>query len=315
MALDPIIGGGLISGAGNLLSTIIGNKARKKESELAYQRSIKDRDNQREYESPEQQMKRLKEGGLNPHLIYGQGTDASGGSGQQPEYNPASVNDPKVSGIPDAIYKSKQIENVQTNLGRQQAQFDQQVKNDAFRNALTQAQTDLTKLNAVTADFTNTRNTATYQAQVDKIWTESAIANQALENDKLKGEQQASDLRVSKATEGERIKAFKITNEKTEAGIKQLTAQTQLTNNQAQKVVQEINTILKDLPIKDQELLNRKAQGKKITSEAELTKLKKIEQNIINRTSEWTGGKSGNIASGIINVAGNMLGALSQRTR
>ncbi len=241
--MDPIIGGGLISGAGNILSTIIGNKARKKESELAYQRQIADRDNERAYESPEEQMKRLKSAGLNPHLIYGSGTDASGGSGQAPEYNPANINDPKTSGIPDAIYKSKQIENVQTNLGRQQAQFDQQIKNDAFRNALTQAQTDLTKLNAVTADFTNTRNTATYQAQVDKIWTESAIANQALENDKIKGAQQASDLRVSEGTEKSRIYKASIDNKKTQAQIDQLTEQSKLTRNQASKVVADINKI------------------------------------------------------------------------
>jgi len=58
-----------------------------KESEISYLRDIEQRDYQNWYNSPQQQMERFNDAGLNPNLIYGQGTP-----GQQtstPHYQPA----------------------------------------------------------------------------------------------------------------------------------------------------------------------------------------------------------------------------------
>lgn len=66
----------------NTDKTIAANKS---EAELAYQRQVEQTRLQNLYNSPEEQMKRFKAGGLNPHLIYGSG----GSPGQQsgiPQY-------------------------------------------------------------------------------------------------------------------------------------------------------------------------------------------------------------------------------------
>lgn len=63
--------------------------AQKSESELAYQRSVQSWNEQNLYNSPQAQMQRFQEAGLNPHLIYGQGS--SGLASSPPQYQPANL--------------------------------------------------------------------------------------------------------------------------------------------------------------------------------------------------------------------------------
>lgn len=63
--------------------------AQKSESELAYQRSLEMWGKQNLYNSPEAQMQRFIEGGLNPNLIYGQGN--AGNASGFPQYQPANL--------------------------------------------------------------------------------------------------------------------------------------------------------------------------------------------------------------------------------
>lgn len=62
-------------------------RANKEESELAYQRDLAMWNRQNEYNTPQAQMQRFTNAGLNPHLIYGQGS--SGLASAPPEYAPA----------------------------------------------------------------------------------------------------------------------------------------------------------------------------------------------------------------------------------
>jgi len=86
-----------IQTAGNLISTLVGNRQRKKAADLQYQRQVADRENERAYTTPKKQMERFKEAGLNPHLIYGQGTQASAGA--QPAYQAPEISDPQIQGL------------------------------------------------------------------------------------------------------------------------------------------------------------------------------------------------------------------------
>jgi len=65
----------------------LNNEAAKKEAELAYQRELEMWNMRNAYESPEQQMARMRAAGLNPHLMYQQGN--AGVSGPAPSYTPA----------------------------------------------------------------------------------------------------------------------------------------------------------------------------------------------------------------------------------
>lgn len=87
----PLITGALIAGGANLLgqganafSTGAMNKKSMKFAREMYatsrRDSLADWAMQNEYNSPEQQMKRLKSAGLNPNLVYGNGADAQMGA-------------------------------------------------------------------------------------------------------------------------------------------------------------------------------------------------------------------------------------------
>lgn len=65
--------------------------AQKSESELAYQRSIDMWNRQNMYNSPQAQMARFQQAGLNPHLIYGSGSGGAGNASGYPEYRPAHM--------------------------------------------------------------------------------------------------------------------------------------------------------------------------------------------------------------------------------
>lgn len=68
---------GIVKGIGNFVTGIFGNKKRRQQSkedyELQRQDALADWNRQNAYDHPTQQMQRLKEAGLNPHLVYGNG--------------------------------------------------------------------------------------------------------------------------------------------------------------------------------------------------------------------------------------------------
>lgn len=52
-----------------------------------------------QYNSPEEQMRRLKDAGLNPHLVYGSGATATGGSIDSPTYSTPNIQAPHVKAV------------------------------------------------------------------------------------------------------------------------------------------------------------------------------------------------------------------------
>lgn len=92
----PAISAPLLGAAGQIYDTSQRSKdvkrqiaAQKAEQELAYQRQVEMWHQQNAYNSPEQQMERFGAAGLNPHLIYGQGS--SGQAGTPPAYQPPNI--------------------------------------------------------------------------------------------------------------------------------------------------------------------------------------------------------------------------------
>lgn len=64
-------------------------RANKREAELAYQRQLEMWHLQNAYNTPEAQMQRFQNAGLNPHLIYGQGSP--GNAMAPPSYQPPDI--------------------------------------------------------------------------------------------------------------------------------------------------------------------------------------------------------------------------------
>lgn len=75
----------------NLEAVKMQNAFQKAENERAYNRQVSLINQQNEYNSPYQQMQRLKEAGLNPNLIYGNGSANTGNQSSIAKYEPAHI--------------------------------------------------------------------------------------------------------------------------------------------------------------------------------------------------------------------------------
>ena len=158
--------GGIISGVGSLLgglgSSSMNNKAvrdtnkanmeiakyqaqwQQQENEKAYQRSLNMWNLQNEYNSPTQQMARIRAAGLNPNLVYGNGVTGNS-SGSTPQYEPAKFNAPTMQayrgwnlGISDAISQFLAYRTAKAQVDNMEAQnslIRQQTATEATKQA------------------------------------------------------------------------------------------------------------------------------------------------------------------------------------
>lgn len=89
--IGPLVGAGAMIYDASMRSKDVKRQiaAQKAEAELAYQRSQEMWHWQNAYNSPIEQMKRFGAAGLNPHLIYGQGS--AGLASSPPSYQPPNI--------------------------------------------------------------------------------------------------------------------------------------------------------------------------------------------------------------------------------
>lgn len=99
----------MTSGLANIASTWIQNRKSRKFSERMYDKQYQDNiafwRMQNEYNSPQKQMERLRQAGLNPNLIYGQGARGATGMADKistPDVKSAQFNAPDMSFIGNA---------------------------------------------------------------------------------------------------------------------------------------------------------------------------------------------------------------------
>ena len=221
--------GGVISGVGSLLgglgSSAMNNKAvqdtnkanmeiakyqaqwQQQENEKAYQRSLNMWNLQNEYNSPTQQMARIRAAGLNPNLVYGNGVTGNS-SGSAPQYEPAKFNAPTMQayrgwnlGISDAIsqflaYRTAkaQVDNMeaQNSLIRQQtateatkqaniaastsrSEFDLNMAKELKDVSVSSAIADMNQKQAVAAQGWTKANREVIQYELDKALFDNKI--------------------------------------------------------------------------------------------------------------------------------------------
>lgn len=158
--------GGIVAGVGSLFgglgSSAMNNKAvqdtnktnmeiakyqaqwQQQENEKAYQRSLNMWNLQNEYNSPTQQMARIRAAGLNPNLVYGNGITGNS-AGSAPQYEPAKFNAPTMQayrgwnlGISDAISQFLAYRAAKAQVDNMEAQnglIRQQTATEATRQA------------------------------------------------------------------------------------------------------------------------------------------------------------------------------------
>ena len=92
---DTAAGGGAAGGLADGLGSLFTMGAQKRAATKAYQRQVKFWHMQNEYNTPKAQMERLKAGGLNPALMYGQGN--TGNSAGSPTVQKANIQGPQLA--------------------------------------------------------------------------------------------------------------------------------------------------------------------------------------------------------------------------
>jgi len=80
-----------VSGLMNIGSTLIQNNAQKKAQNREFANNTKMWHLANQYNSPEMQMQRLKDAGLNPNLVYGSGSVTGNTSTQTPKYQAPQI--------------------------------------------------------------------------------------------------------------------------------------------------------------------------------------------------------------------------------
>lgn len=108
----------------NALFTGFTNRANRKWSNQQYDKQYNDNikfwQMQNEYNTPQAQMQRYEQAGLNKNLIYGQGNSGNAGSISTPDVQPVQFKSPDFTGVANAGSKISQFQDYQI----KQAQID-----------------------------------------------------------------------------------------------------------------------------------------------------------------------------------------------
>lgn len=232
-----------IAGGASLFNTISGlitNKAQVNENRRIYdlqrQHSLEDYNRMVEYNSPQEQMRRFKEAGLNPNLIYGQQTmsptvrssDASPAKLTAPSLDVSSLTNSLLAGY-DIDLKTAQADNlkVQNEVLQQEAtlkaaqtmktlsegetsQFDLQMKNELKQISLEAAKASLQQTQAQTAS--TEANTQFTLDQNERAKALQAPTLQKAAEEILNLRQQRSKTAADIAHTNQAIKNLKSTN-------------------------------------------------------------------------------------------------------
>lgn len=125
---------GLFDAVANIATTYMNNQSSKSASTTAYNRNLEMWNLENEYNSPKQQMERLKEAGLNPNLVYGSGSVTGNTVGSPPQAQVAKTQPYDLSGFFTREQRAEQIE-----LAREsqyQAVRNQDIQNELARQNL-----------------------------------------------------------------------------------------------------------------------------------------------------------------------------------
>lgn len=132
--MNPYIGAG-IGAAANIAGSYINANATKSVNEqqiahnmqmynLSREDALKMWQIQNDYNSPSEQMKRLREAGLNPHLVYGNGADTTAGAISTPQAHTANLQVPQYGDMVNGIGSYISLMAAQAGIEKTKAETD-----------------------------------------------------------------------------------------------------------------------------------------------------------------------------------------------
>ena len=127
-------GSGLFGSIGNVVSTAMTNRANMKLADHQFAQNVKMWNMQNEYNAPSAQVQRLKDAGLNPNLMYGNGTAATGNSPQMPQYAAPTLQVPQIAG--NLLDFASKLEDLKTKRIGNQLTLQQMATEEVKRSEL-----------------------------------------------------------------------------------------------------------------------------------------------------------------------------------
>lgn len=109
--MDPIVGGALIGGAASIGSSFLNNAASTDAAEEAGKQAKELWQMQANWNTPANQVKRLRDAGLNPNLIYGNGSANTGNMSHAPELVPPAAKQWNFDGVVNALNNYIELKN------------------------------------------------------------------------------------------------------------------------------------------------------------------------------------------------------------
>lgn len=157
------------------------NKANRQLAEYSYSKDLEQWERQNQYNKPIEQMRRLREGGLNPNLIYGSSGVVGNTTSQHPKYNAPKIDYNQITSPISADFV-----NVYQDFELKQAQIDLTRENQFYTGARASGQflkNAPEQIKQFGTDFGHNANQKyqntiirKWQADVDKAGAESKLA-------------------------------------------------------------------------------------------------------------------------------------------
>lgn len=286
MAIESLVAAGaqglsnMMSQAANAASTIFGNRAQRKWQEKMYNRqrldALADFNLQNQFNSPEEQMKRLKAAGLNPNLVYGNGNAIQNAgpirSADAGSYRPTAPSfdfGGAVGSTLAAYYDTQTKEATIDNLKAQNAVLDQQALHQAAQTAESAARTQNLTANTegTRFDVSQRMRLADTSAEIQSATLRklNADVSYTLNQDERAAATTASNLKEA----AERILNHRMSRAVSKEQVQQIRAQAENLRNNS--VLQKLDIELKRLGINPSDPTWQRMLGRIIGAETDQT--------------------------------------------
>jgi hypothetical protein len=186
--LGAVLGGPIGGLVGSLGSSLLGNRGAKSRQQQADQQNIKFWEMQNAYNTPKQQMSRLKDAGLNPNLIYGSNANTGvAGSVSPSKASPYNVQNPVPSAVQTALMGA-QINNLNSVTEKNRAETARTVGMTPYQVDASLSKANQARQTAIQSKIETSVYTTTQKDKIDKIVQEALLAKEKVKSEKAKAD-------------------------------------------------------------------------------------------------------------------------------
>ena len=187
-SLGAVLGGPIGGLVGSLGASLIGNRGAKNRQQLADRKNIQFWEMQNAYNTPKQQMARLKDAGLNPNLIYGSNANTGvAGSVSPSKASPYNIQNPVPSAVQTALMGA-QINNLNSVTAKNRAETARTVGMTPYQVDASLSKANQARQSAIQSQIETSIYNTTQKDKINKIVQEALLAKERVKSEKAKAD-------------------------------------------------------------------------------------------------------------------------------